>query len=42
MGGRTLGGVELERLPGVEIAEELVKWAAEAGLKVYFLGAEPG
>jgi|LSQX01.2.fsa_nt_gb N-acetylglucosaminyldiphosphoundecaprenol N-acetyl-beta-D-mannosaminyltransferase len=39
---RTLGGVELERLPGVEIAEELVKWAAEAGLKVYFLGAEPG
>ena len=39
---RTLGGVELERLPGVEIAEELIKWAAEANLKVYFLGAEPG
>jgi len=39
---RCLSNVELERLPGVEIAEELVKWAAGAGLKVYFLGAEPG
>lgn len=39
---RTLAGVELERLPGVEIGEELVRWAAEAGLTVYFLGAEPG
>ncbi|NLA58410.1 MAG: WecB/TagA/CpsF family glycosyltransferase [Firmicutes bacterium] len=39
---RALRDVELERLPGVEIAEELVKWAAEEGLKVYFLGAEPG
>lgn len=39
---RALGNPLPERLPGVEIAEEMIKWAAETGLKVYFLGAEPG
>jgi N-acetylglucosaminyldiphosphoundecaprenol N-acetyl-beta-D-mannosaminyltransferase len=38
----TLGGFLPERLPGIEIAEELIKWAAKEGLTVYFLGAEPG
>lgn len=39
---RRLGGCLLEKLPGVEIAEKLVKWAAGTGLSVYFLGAKPG
>ena len=39
---RTLGTPLPERIPGVEIAEDLIKWAASEGLKVYFLGAEPG
>lgn len=39
---RTLGGFLPERLPGIEIAEGLIKWAAREGLTVYFLGAEPG
>lgn len=41
-GARKLGGHLPERLPGVEIAEELVVWARDAGLSVYFLGAQPG
>ena len=40
--GRVLGSYLPERLPGVEIAEELIKWAADEGLSVYFFGAEPG
>lgn len=39
---RTLGNPLPERLPGVEIAEDLIRWAAKEGLGVYFLGAKPG
>ncbi len=39
---RALGSHLPQRLPGVEIAEELVKWAAREGLTIYFLGAKPG
>jgi N-acetylglucosaminyldiphosphoundecaprenol N-acetyl-beta-D-mannosaminyltransferase len=39
---RSLGSFLPERLPGIEIGEEMIKWAAKEGLGVYFLGAEPG
>ena len=39
---RALGSYLPERLPGIEVAEGLVKWAAVAGLTMYFLGAQPG
>ncbi|NMB24206.1 MAG: WecB/TagA/CpsF family glycosyltransferase [Firmicutes bacterium] len=39
---RRLGDHLPARLPGVEIAEELVAWAASAGLTLYLLGSQPG
>ncbi|NLK09184.1 MAG: WecB/TagA/CpsF family glycosyltransferase [Firmicutes bacterium] len=39
---KQMGSNVPERLPGVEIAEELVAWAAVNNLTIYMLGAGPG
>ncbi len=39
--GRILGYVIKERIPGIEIAEELLKYASEHQKKVYLFGSKP-
>ncbi|MGB9834538.1 MAG: WecB/TagA/CpsF family glycosyltransferase [bacterium] len=37
-----LHALRLQRIPGIELAEALIKICAEEGLPVYFLGSRPG
>ena len=39
---RILGTPLKERVPGIELGEKLIAWAAENGKSVFLLGAKPG
>ena len=39
---RILGTPLKERVPGVELGEKMIEYAAKSGHKVYFLGGKPG
>lgn len=41
-GARILGSPLIERVPGIELTEQLLAYCAEKGLPVYLLGAKPG
>lgn len=41
-GGKIIGTPLKERLPGIEIGEAILEYAAGSGKSVFLLGAKPG